>query len=89
MNGAQVEAFLAALYTDPNLLKRFEADPEAVCRSAGLAGDELASILSLNLSDLSYAARSFGKKRARKSRKKKVGGAIGIRHFFARLFART
>ncbi|HEX8253025.1 MAG TPA: DUF692 family protein [Thermoanaerobaculia bacterium] len=59
---AALQTFLARLYVDDEARGRFIADPLAVVRAENLP-EEVAAI---NAEDLTLAARSFAKKRARK-----------------------
>jgi hypothetical protein len=54
---------MARLYTDPALLERFNADPEAEARQAGLSASECAALGRSDRTGLKMAAASFGRKR--------------------------
>jgi hypothetical protein len=60
------EAFLARLYTDEEVLRRFLAAPSGEARRAGLTAAEAAALESVDRVGLGLAARSFARKRERK-----------------------
>jgi hypothetical protein len=66
MSAPALEAFLARLYTDEALRRRFLADPRAEAGRAGLSGDEMAALERIDRPGLLMAAESFARKRARK-----------------------
>lgn len=61
---AQIETFLARLYTDPVLLEAFLASPAEVAGAAGLAPADAAAMNAADLTGLRMAALSFARKRA-------------------------
>lgn len=64
MNGRDLEAFLARLYTDPALRTAFLAAPESVAREAGLGADAVHALSHMDREGLLLAADSFSLKRA-------------------------
>jgi len=62
---AQLEGFLARLYTDAALRARFEAAPGDEARSAGFTPDEAHDLARLDRIGLRLAAASFARKRGR------------------------
>ena len=59
------EAFLARLYTDAGLRRRFLADPRGVAEAAGLSGVEAHALVDIDRVGLELAAASFARKRRR------------------------
>ncbi len=57
------EAFLARLYTDEPMLKRFLVDPRGEAQRAGLSGQECEALAAVDQAGLRIAADSFRKKR--------------------------
>ena len=64
MSSPALEAFLARLYTDEALLAAFLKSPDATARAAGLDGETVAALRSVEPDGLVMAARSFRAKRA-------------------------
>jgi hypothetical protein len=64
VSGVALEAFLARLYVDPELRRRFLEDPAGVAAGAGLAPAEQAALAAIDRQGLGLAARSFAAKRA-------------------------
>ena len=62
------ETFLARIYTDADLRRRFLDDPQETARTAGLSPEECASVVALDRTGLKLAAKVFAKKRARLKR---------------------
>jgi hypothetical protein len=78
MSAAQLEIFLARLYTDAALRERFLAQPEAVAHDAGLAREEIAALAAIDRTGLQMAAASFARKR--EVHGKRHGKQQGSRH---------
>ena len=70
MNSAQLEAFLARLYTDEALRSRFLDDPEALARAEGMAEQEASALAAIDRTGLQMAATSFTHKRQALGRRK-------------------
>ncbi len=67
MSAQRLEALLARLLVDGEVRARFLAHPEAEGLRAGLTGDELRALPSIDRAGLELAARSVaGKRRARR-----------------------
>ncbi len=64
MSSQALEAFLARLYSDEQLLERFLADPNATVRSAKLSVTETAALIAIDRDALQFASRSYARKRA-------------------------
>jgi hypothetical protein len=60
----EFETFLARLYTDAPLRKRFLAEPRAEAERHGLTAEECAALERIDRPGLEFAARSFAHKRA-------------------------
>ena len=58
-----LEAFLARLYTDQELLERFLRAPERVARDADLEERDIAALQNIDREGLRMAATSFAHKR--------------------------
>ena len=63
MTSPAFEAFLARLYTDEALLKRFFADPRGEAQRFGLSVEECDYLAAVDQVGLRIAADSFRKKR--------------------------
>lgn len=63
MTTPRFEAFLAALYVDDELRRRFIADRRACAEAAGLAPDEIEALADIDTVGLELAARSYAAKR--------------------------
>lgn len=61
---ADVQHFLARLYTDDALRARFIAAPYAVARQQGFNEEEASRLATVDVEALTLAARGFAKKRA-------------------------
>ena len=81
MSAAGLEAFLANLYVDPALRRRFLADPEGTARAAGLSERHARALARIDRVGLELAAESFAQKRAHRGR------SSGLRRFLSRLRA--
>lgn len=68
MSSARFEAFLARLYVDADLCRRFLADPGGESRRAGLDAGEVAAMLRIDREGLVLASRSFAAKRSARTR---------------------
>ena len=66
MTTPRFEAFLAALYVDPELRRRFVADARATAAAAGLEPNEIDALAQIDLTGLELAARSYAAKRGSK-----------------------
>ena len=67
MSSPGLETFLARLYSDPDLLDRFLADPDGASRGARLSESERAAVVAIDRDGLVLAARSYARKRAMRS----------------------
>ena len=67
------EAFMARLYTDAELRRRFLVDPRAVARAAGLGEKEVTALKAIDRPGLELTARSFAAKRTAIRHVRKVG----------------
>jgi hypothetical protein len=65
MTGPAFETFLARLYTDPQALASFLADPHGEAARGRLTRSEIAALLRVDAAELQLAATSFAHKRAR------------------------
>ena len=72
---ARLEVFLAQLYVDADLRRRFFRDPEAAARHAGLSEWECREVAKVPALDLERAADSFERKREVKQRHRRMGNA--------------
>jgi len=81
---AQIEIFLAQLYTDAALLEAFLASPAEVATAAGLSPAEAAAMSTADLTGLRMAAVSFARKRA-SYRPKQRTGLQRLRNWLIRL----
>jgi hypothetical protein len=63
MSSAALEAYLALLYTDTALRKRFLADPRSEAQRAGLSASEVAALANIDTVGLRMAAQSYARKR--------------------------
>jgi len=72
---ASLEVFLAQLYVDADLRRRFFRDPEAAARHAGLSEWECREVAKVPALDLERAADSFERKREVKQRHRRMGNA--------------
>ena len=75
---ASLEMFLAQLYVDADLRRRFFRDPEAAARHAGLSDWECSEVAKVPALDLERAAGSFERKREVKRRRRRMGNPIGL-----------
>lgn len=73
MSSVQLETFLARLYTDEAMRRRFLAAPEAEARAAGLAEPEVHALVAIDRTGLQLAAASFAQKRAVHGRRSAPG----------------
>jgi hypothetical protein len=64
MSAANLEIFLARLYTDARLRRAFLADPGAVARAHGLDDAEVTALRQIDRDGLELASGSFAHKRA-------------------------
>ena len=78
MSTLRFERFLARLYTDANLLRRFLADPVNTAARHGLDDTERSWLRDVDRAGLVFANESFGRKRAsrRQSRLQRLLSAI-------------
>ena len=63
MPTANIEIFLARLYTDEKFLNQFLQTPESTIQDNQFSEPEKASLLAINKADLLMAAHSFNHKR--------------------------
>jgi hypothetical protein len=64
MSTLRFERFLARLYTDADLLRRFLADPTSTAARSGLDDTERSWLCDVDRAGLVFANESFGRKRA-------------------------
>lgn len=64
MSTLRFERFLARLYTDADLLRRFLADPMSTAARHGLDDTERSWLRDVDRAGLVFANESFGRKRA-------------------------
>jgi hypothetical protein len=64
---AEFETFLARLYTDAQLRRRFLADPRGEAQRHHLTTEECAALERIDRAGLELSARSFAHKRAIKA----------------------
>ena len=64
MSSLRFERFLARLYTDGDLLRRFLADPVNTAARSGLDDTERSWLNDVDRAGLVFANESFGRKRA-------------------------
>jgi hypothetical protein len=64
MSTVRFERFLARLYTDADLLRRFLADPMTTAARFGLDDTERSWLRDVDRAGLVFASESFGRKRA-------------------------
>ena len=78
MSTLRFERFLARLYTDADLLRRFLADPMNTAARHGLDETERSWLRDVDRAGLVFANESFGRKRAsrRQSRLQRLLSAI-------------
>jgi hypothetical protein len=67
LSSPALEAFLARLYSDEQLLERFLADPRGTAQSAQLSVSETAALTAIDRDGLRLAANSYARKRAMRS----------------------
>ena len=67
---ADVEQFLALLYTDGKVRQNFLANPTAVAMQHGLSVEESQAMAAISMQDLETASRGFERKRFLKSQGK-------------------
>jgi hypothetical protein len=67
---ADVERFLALLYTDGKVRQNFLANPAAVAMAHGLSVEESQAMAAISVQDLETASRGFERKRVLKARAK-------------------
>jgi hypothetical protein len=60
------EHFIASLYVDEALRRRFVADARATAADAGLTTSEIEALANIDLTGLELASRSFAAKRESK-----------------------
>ena len=63
MSTADVEAFLARLYTDEDFLTRFLRSPDDVLSREALSAEQRAALAAIDRSELILAANSYRHKR--------------------------
>ena len=62
--GADLEAYLARLYSEPEEQERFLVDPRGTALRAGLTAAEADALARIDRTGLTLAGRSFAAKRA-------------------------
>jgi hypothetical protein len=67
---ADVERFLAVLYTDSKVRQNFLANPAAVAMQHGLSEEESQAMAAISVQDLETASRGFERKRVMKAQAK-------------------
>ena len=65
----EFEAFLARLYTDTEVRRRFLQDPRGEAARSGMSAAECDALERVDRDGLELAARSFAQKRARKKQR--------------------
>lgn len=65
----EFEAFLALLYTDTDVRRRFLQDPRGEAVRSGMTAAECDALERIDRDGLELAARSFAHKRARKKQR--------------------
>ena len=73
------EHFVATLYVDEALRRRFVADARATAAAAGLTADDIEALADIDLTGLELAARSFAAKREMKPRRRSRLAALASR----------
>ncbi len=68
MSAANLESFLARLYTDARLREVFLADPARATRGKGLDDSEIEALRQIDRAGLELAAHSYAHKRAAHAR---------------------
>lgn len=66
--GSRLEAFLARLYSDDALYRRFLDDAPDAARREGLTSAEAISVAAIDRDGLELARKSYARKRAGKER---------------------
>lgn len=64
MSAANLETFLARIYTDARLREAFLADPDETTSAQGLDESEVQALKHIDRDGLEFAARSYARKRA-------------------------
>ena len=64
MKGARLESFLAKIYVDAAARERFLSDPRGEATRAGLAAEEIESVVQIDREGLELFAHSLNHKRA-------------------------
>jgi hypothetical protein len=77
---ARLEMFLAKLYVDGDLRRRFFRDPEDAARHAGLSEWECSEVAKIPALDLERASGSFERKREVKQRHLRAGNVRNVWH---------
>jgi len=72
MSARAFETFLTRIYVDAGARARFEADPHAEARRAGLSDEECTALENTDWVGLEMAARSFAHKRRSKLKRNHV-----------------
>jgi hypothetical protein len=65
-SATRLEAFLARLYTDPEICRAFVRDPRGEAARAGLSAPDIERAAGVDVAALTLAAGSFTRKRATK-----------------------
>jgi hypothetical protein len=82
---ADLERFLARLYTEPELRREFLGDAIRVARRCGLSASEAEQMSLMPARELAAAAASYERKRAQKMNRSAPPLRVRIRDFVARL----
>ena len=85
---ASLEVFLAQLYVDADLRRRFFRDPEAAARHAGLSEWECREVAKIPALDLERAADSFERKREVKQRHRRMGNPLRLWNWLKKRISR-
>jgi hypothetical protein len=86
MSAPSLEGFLARLYTDASLRRRFLAQPEAIARQAGFDEQTVRALVDIDREGLVLAAQSIARKHAahagkiRSSWLRRLGSRVGVRN---------
>ena len=68
MTTARFEQFMAKLYVDEDVRRRFVAHPRETAAGAGLTAAEIEALAEMDWTGLELASRSYASKRAAKQR---------------------
>ena len=88
MTTPRFEQFLATLYVDESVRRRFVSDPRGTAMAAGLAPMEIEALASIDHTGLELASRSYAHKRSVNPRSDR-GWAAKLRALARKLGARA